>query len=109
MEGKAALVSATVRDDGAAALKPIFSGIEAELDRIATRHAGFEMRLTGVTYVSAAISLSMISELAFSLFAAGVIIDRSPHLRPRLHAANRRCRAKVPVEKEHRHDHILGR
>ena len=74
MEGKAALVSANVRDDGAAALEPIFLSIGGKLREIAGRHPGFEMRLTGVTYVSASISLAMISELALSLFAAGVII-----------------------------------
>ena len=70
----AALVSANVRDDGAAALEPVFLSIGAGLDRLEALHPGFEMRLTGVTYVSAAVSLAMISELAFSLFAAGIII-----------------------------------
>ena len=74
MDGRSALVSGSVRDDGAAALEPVFTSIASELDQISARHPGFEMRLTGVTYVSAVVSLSMISELALSLFAAGVII-----------------------------------
>ena len=73
-QGRAALVSAMVRDDGAAALEPIFTSIGDRLAEIQKRHPGFEVRLTGVTFVSASISLAMISELAFSLFAAGVII-----------------------------------
>ncbi|MFT5108861.1 MAG: putative RND superfamily exporter protein [Pseudoalteromonas tetraodonis] len=74
MEGKAAIVSAKVRDDGAAALEPIFLRIGEKLAGIEARHPGVTMRLTGVTYVSASISLSMISELAWSLFAAASII-----------------------------------
>jgi len=74
MEGKAALVSANVRDDGAAALEPIFISVSEKLKDIEARHPGFEMRLTGVTYVSAHISLAMISELALGLFAASGII-----------------------------------
>ena len=74
MGGMAALVSANVRDDGAAALEPLFLRVSGGLVRAQERHPGFEMRLTGVTYVSAAVSLEMISELALSLFAAGIII-----------------------------------
>ena len=58
MGGRAALVSANVRDDGAAALEPVFHSIEENLDEIRSRHPGFDMRLTGVTYISASISLA---------------------------------------------------
>jgi len=74
MGGRAALVSAKVRDDGAAALAPLFASLSGKLERIQARHPGFDMRLTGVTYVSGTVSLAMISELARSLFAAAVII-----------------------------------
>ncbi|MGI9243222.1 MAG: efflux RND transporter permease subunit, partial [Verrucomicrobiales bacterium] len=74
MGGSAALVSANVRDDGAAALEPVFDSINEKLIQIQREHPGFEMRLTGVTYVSGSVSLAMISELARSLFAAAVII-----------------------------------
>jgi uncharacterized protein len=64
------LLSAPIGDKGSKVLLPVFERIEVGLGRLRQEHPGFNIQLTGKTYVHALMSGNMIGDLSRGLLTA---------------------------------------